>query len=444
MGPAMLWAARSGHFSSSVAAGESQRVPVFVREIPASVSEAHVPVKQIYREQENIQMTVDRIYLSSPDMTQGEEDAILRAFRSGWIAPLGPEVDAFEQELSEYCGRAHAVALSSGTAALHLGLLALGVGPGDLVLTSSMTFAATANAIVYTGAEPVFVDCDESGNMDPVLLREAFEELAAEGRQVKAVVPVDLLGKVVQHGAIGEIASEFGAVVLSDAAESLGATLAGRPSAAHGVAAAVSFNGNKIMTTSGGGALLTDDRELAEKVRYLATQARQPVIHYEHTDIGYNYRLSNILAALGREQLSRLDGMIERRRQHRLFYRELFAGVEGIEMFGEPSGVDGGNTVDNFWLSSIVVDEAAAGFSAGQLMAALAAQNIESRPLWKPMHLQQVFRDHRAFVSGRGEKLFRTGLSLPSGSVLGDTEMSRIADAVTGFLAERPGRFRAR
>lgn len=379
-------------------------------------------------------MSNERIFLSSPDVTQIEEDALVRAIRSGWIAPLGPEVDAFEQELAEYCGRKYVVALSSGTAALHLGLLALGVGAGDLVLTSSMTFAATTNAIVYTGAEPIFVDCDESGNMDPELLEKAFAELKSEGKYVKAVVPVDLLGKVVQHEKINKIADAYGAVVLSDAAESLGATRDGKSAAAYGLAAAVSFNGNKIMTTSGGGALLTDDEDIADKVRYLATQARQPVVHYEHTDVGYNYRLSNILAALGRAQLSRLDSMIERRRQHRAFYRDLFASVPGVEIFGEPSGVDGGDTIDNFWLTSILINKEAAGFSSEELRVALNESNIESRPLWKPMHLQPVFENYRGFQNGTGQELFETGLSLPSGSVLDEGAVDRIEKRIREFL----------
>ena len=379
----------------------------------------------------------DRIFLSSPDVTQAEEDALVRAFRSNWIAPLGPEVDALESELAEYTGRAHAVALSSGTAALHLGLLNLGVGPGDLVPTSSLTFAATANAITYTGAEPVFVDADESGNMNPALLEQALTTLRREGHEIKAVVPVDLLGKTADHAAIGRIAADHGAVVLSDAAESLGATRDGKQSAAYGVAAAVSFNGNKIMTTSGGGALLTDDEEMAARTRYLATQARQPVVHYEHTDIGYNYRLSNILAALGRAQLNRLEGMIERRRALRVRYRELFAAVPGVEMFGEPSGVDGGPTRDNFWLSSILVDPDTAGFTAEDLRVHLAGQDIEARPLWKPMHLQPVFAGRRAFTDGTGERLFTTGLSLPSGSVLDESSISRVVESITSFLESR-------
>lgn len=378
----------------------------------------------------------ERIYLSSPDVTQAEEDALVRAIRSGWVAPLGPEVDAFEAELAEYTGRRHAVALSSGTAALHLALLNLGVGPGDLVLTSTLTFAATANAIKYTGAEPVFIDADETGNMNPELLEHAFETLHREGRSVKAVVPVDLLGKVVDHERIDAIASEFAVPVLSDAAESLGATRNGRSSGAFGVAAAISFNGNKIMTTSGGGALLTDDEDMAARARYLATQARQPVVHYEHTDVGYNYRMSNILAALGRAQLSRLDAMIERRRQHRLMYRALFRDVPGVNLFGEPSGAEGGETRDNFWLTSIVVDPEVAGFSSEELRAALAAANIEARPLWKPMHLQPVYEHARSFVDGTSERLFTTGLSLPSGSVLGEQQLARVVGNVTRFLGK--------
>lgn len=382
-------------------------------------------------------MVNDKIFMSSPDVTELEEQALVRAIQSGWIAPLGPEVDAFEAELAEYCGRKHAVALSSGTAALHLGLLTLGIGAGDFVLTSSLTFAATTNAIVYTGAEPVFIDADDSGNMNPDLLEEAFQAFQAEGKIVKAVVPVDMVGKVVDHGRIGEIAAKYNAAVLSDAAESLGATRNGRSAGAYGKAAVVSFNGNKIMTTSGGGALLTDDDKFAKHVRYLATQARQPVVHYEHTDIGYNYRMSNILAALGRAQLSRLDEMIEKRRQHRLRYREIFKDVPGVQIFGEPSGVDGGDTRDNFWLTSIVVDENKAGFTASDLQQSLADSNIEARPLWKPMHLQPVHSGLSAFVDGTSERLFETGISLPSGSALSEDEVSAIDTKINDFLGNR-------
>ena len=379
----------------------------------------------------------ERIHLSSPDVTEAEEQALARAISSGWVAPLGPEVDAFEAELADYCGRRHAVALSSGTAALHLGLITLGVGPGDLVLTSTMTFAATANAITYVGAEPVFVDCDATGNMDAGLLEEAFERCAGGGQRVAAVLPVDLLGKVVDHARVDDIASAHGVPVLADAAESLGATRDGRPAASFGNVAAVSFNGNKVMTTSGGGALLTDDAHLAQRVRYLATQARQPVVHYEHTEIGYNYRLSNLLAALGRAQLARLDDMVQRRRQHRLGYLELFDGVAGVSAFGEPSGLAGGPTHDNWWLTSVLVDPSVAGFSTEDLRLALASADIEARPLWKPMHLQPVFAGARAVLDGTSERLFSTGLSLPSGSVLDDGQMQRIHAVITAFLEGR-------
>jgi dTDP-4-amino-4,6-dideoxygalactose transaminase len=380
----------------------------------------------------------ERVYLSPPDVGDLEKQYIIAALDSGWIAPLGPQVDAFEAELAAYCGRSYAVALSSGTAALHLGLIALGVGPGDVVVTSSMTFAATANSVVYTGAEPVFVDADETGNLNPDLLRVALTDLAGQGRPAKVVVPVDLIGKAVDHSRIDPLAAEFGAEVLSDAAESLGATFASRPAAAYGRVAAVSFNGNKVMTTSGGGALLTDDESIAARVRYLATQARQPVVHYEHTDIGYNYRMSNLLAALGRAQLSRLDAMIERRRARRLRYRELFSGVPGVTMFGEPSGADGqGCTRDNFWLTSVLVDAGTAGFTAEDLRLALAGADIEARPLWKPMHLQPVFAGARTYVDGTSERLFRSGLSLPSGSSLSEDDEDRVFGTIRTFLEGR-------
>lgn len=375
----------------------------------------------------------DRIYMSSPDVGQREEEAVLAAMRSGWIAPLGPDVDAFERELAQRVGVAHGVALSSGTAALHLGLLTLGVGPGDVVVTSTMTFAATTNAIVYTGAEPYFVDADPAtGNMDPALLRQALGSLRDAGEQVAAIVPVDLLGKAVDYTGILAVADEFGAPVLADAAESLGASHRGKPAGSFGRASILSFNGNKIMTTSGGGMLLTDDEELARRVRYLATQARQPVVHYEHTDIGYNYRMSNLLAALGRAQLSRLDEMIARRREMRELYKELFASVEGVSVFGAA-----GDAEDNVWLTSILVDPDATGWEPSELAAALAEDDIESRPLWKPMHLQPVFAGSRGVITGASERLFETGLTLPSGSALTGEQRQFVLSVVAAFLKVR-------
>lgn len=369
--------------------------------------------------------------MSSPDVGEAEEVAVVAAMRSGWIAPLGPDVDAFEVELAARVGVSHGVALSSGTAALHLGLLTLGVGPGDVVLTSTMTFAATANAIVYTGAEPYFIDAlPGTGNMDPALLREALTSLRAAGENVAAIVPVDLLGKAVDYTSILAIADEFGVPVLADAAESLGATHAGRAAGSFGRASIVSFNGNKIMTTSGGGMLLTDDADFAGHVRYLATQARQPVVHYEHTDIGYNYRMSNLLAALGRAQLSRLDEMIARRREMRELYKQRFASVAGVHVFGAD-----GDEFDNVWLTSILVDEKETGWAPHELTAALAAQNIESRPLWKPMHAQPVFASSRGAINGTAESLFSRGLTLPSGSALSADQRARVMDAVDAFIA---------
>jgi dTDP-4-amino-4,6-dideoxygalactose transaminase len=372
----------------------------------------------------------DRIFMSSPDVGDLEQEYVLAAMNSGWIAPLGPDVDGFEQDVASRVGVEFAIALSSGTAALHLGLLGLGVGPGDVVVTSTMTFAATANAITYTGATPYFVDSElATGNMDPALLRMALTELKAAGTNVKAVIPVDLLGKAVNYTDILAIAADFGLPVLADAAESFGATHRGKAAGSFGKASVISFNGNKIMTTSGGGMLLTDDAELAGRTRYLATQARQPSVHYEHTEVGYNYRMSNLLAALGRAQLTRLDAMIARRRALRDTYREVFSAVEGVEIFG---GED--DSEDNFWLTSIVVDPKVAGWHASELGAALGADNIESRPLWKPMHLQPVFAGAPASINGNSELLFENGITLPSGSVLELTQIERITRAIQKFL----------
>ncbi|GAA5227786.1 aminotransferase class I/II-fold pyridoxal phosphate-dependent enzyme [Paeniglutamicibacter antarcticus] len=375
----------------------------------------------------------DRIFMSLADVGEIEEEFVLRAMRSGWIAPLGPDVDAFEKELADRVGVEYSVALSSGTAALHLALLGLGIGKNDIVLSSTLTFAATANAIVYTGAEPYFIDADpETGNMDPQLLRAALENLAAVGRQAAAIVPVDLLGKTVDYSSILEIAAAYGVPVVCDAAESLGATHNGQAAGSFGRASIVSFNGNKIMTTSGGGMLLTNDGELASQARYLATQARQPVAHYEHVDIGYNYRMSNILAALGRAQLSRLDAMIQSRRELKERYRSYFGNIDGVEIFGGKFDRE-----DNHWLTSILVDSSITGWTQAQFMDALAHENIESRPLWKPMHLQPVFAEAPRLVNGTSEKLFETGLTLPSGSSLLEEQIARVFMVINKFITDK-------
>lgn len=373
----------------------------------------------------------DKIYMSPPDVGESEKEALLRAISSGWVAPLGPEVDAFESEIASRVGVEFGVALSSGTAALHLSLLAIGVGPGDVVITSTMTFVATANAILYTGAEPYFVDSDiTTGNMNPGLLREAITTLRKEKRNIATILPVDLLGKAVDYSSISSIADEFGIPLISDAAESLGASHNGKPAGSWGMASAVSFNGNKIMTTSGGGMLLTDNPKIAEKARYLATQARQPVNHYEHTDMGFNYRLSNLLAAVGRAQLVRLDEMIEKRRKIRGLYKELFAEVDGVYIFGGEDDLE-----DNCWLTSIIVNPEVTGWNTDELNAHLSGENIESRPLWKPMHLQPLFASlPPGQVDGSSQYLFENGLTLPSGSALSKHQIERILSNISRFL----------
>ena len=375
---------------------------------------------------------IGHISLSPPDVGDLEETYVLRALRSGWVAPLGPEVDQFEREVAERVGVRCAVALSSGTAALHLGLLALGVRPGHVVVVPTLTFAASANAVVYTGAEPVFVDCEpQTGNIDADLLAGLLARLRGAGRQIGAVMPVDLLGSCADYDAVLRVCDDYGVPVVADAAEAFGATYRGRPAGSFGHAAALSFNGNKIMTTSGGGMLLSNSYEIAERCRYLATQARQPVPHYEHTEIGYNYRLSNILAALGRAQLCRLDSMIARRRQLREGYRKAFAAEAGVRILGDDD--EGANC----WLTAIVVDPTVAGWSAAELGAHLARRSIETRPIWKPMHLQPVFAGAQAALSGAAERLFQHGLALPSGSALGEEQAARLLGLIAQFLEDR-------
>jgi dTDP-4-amino-4,6-dideoxygalactose transaminase len=370
-----------------------------------------------------------RIHLSAPDVGPVEESYVLDALRSGWVAPIGPHVDAFERELAARVGTAHAVALSSGTAALHLALRSLGVGAGDVVIVPTLTFVATANAVMYTGAEPVFVDCEPAtGNIDVGLLDGLLSDLRRAGRHVAAVVPVDMLGNCADYGTLMPMCAEAGIPVVEDAAEALGATYGDRSAGSFGHAGIVSFNGNKIMTASGGGVLLCDDPAVADRVRYLSTQARQPLPHYEHTEVGYNYRLSNVLAALGRAQLSRLDEMIGRRRRLREHYAKLFAPVPGVRLLGD------GDLGANCWLTAIVVDPADAGWSSADLAAHLGRHDIETRPVWKPMHLQPVFATTRAAVTGAAQRLFDTGLTLPSGSAMAEPDVHRILDAIHEFL----------
>ncbi|MGK3966623.1 DegT/DnrJ/EryC1/StrS family aminotransferase [Sorangium sp. So ce118] len=376
-----------------------------------------------------------RILLSKADITDIEEKYVVEALRSGWVAPLGPEVDAFEREVAERVGVQHALALSSGTAALHLALLEVGAGPGTVVVLPTMTFVASANAVVYTGAEPVFVDSGEDGNVDAGLMLEAIDALRAEGVSVAAAMSVDLFGRCADYDELVDALAERDVPLIEDAAEALGATYRGRHAGAFGRAAALSFNANKIMTTSGGGMLLSDDGELVEHARYLSTQARLPVPYYQHTELGYNYRLSNLLAALGRAQLSRLDEMLSRRRQIRRIYAEALAAVPGVTVLGRDTSR--GDNEDNCWLTCITLGPAESATTPDEVVRALTAKEIEVRYLWKPMHMQPLYAGRRSWLRGSSERLFRTGVALPSGSGLSDDEVARVVSSMTSALERR-------
>jgi dTDP-4-amino-4,6-dideoxygalactose transaminase len=377
----------------------------------------------------------ERIHLSAPDITELEERYVLAALRSGWVAPQGPDLVAFESEVADRVGVGHAVAVSSGTAGLHLAMLALGVRPGDAVVVPTLTFAATANAAVYAGASPVFIDSDPAtGCADPDLLADALTRLRFEGRWVGAVVPVDLLGRCADYAALLPVCAAYGVPAVEDAAEALGSTYGGRAAGSFGRVGVLSFNGNKILTTSGGGMVLSDDSALVDRCRHLATQARRPVAHYEHDEVGYNYRLSNVLAALGRAQLARLDEMVARRRALRERYAKLFAGWDGVTLLGDDPGGGSGGTGSNCWLTALVVDPDRAGWRAAELAASLAGRDIETRPLFKPLHLQRAYAGATAVLTGAAERLYATGLVLPSGSVLDDAQRDRVTNVIDDFL----------
>ena len=360
---------------------------------------------------------MDRILLSGPDVGPGDRDAILRALDTGWVAPLGPEVDAFEHELATVTARSHAVALSSGTAALHLALLLSGVGQGDRVLVSDLTFAATVNAIRYVGAAPVFVDSSEADwNMSSELLEDALDK-----GEYAACVPVDLYGQIANYEVISTLCAAAGVPLIADSAEALGARRDGRPAGSWGLIACLSFNGNKIITTSGGGALVTDSEELAERARFLATQARDPAPHYEHSVVGFNYRMSNLLAGLGRSQLEDLDRRVEIRREHNRAYRKAFESLAGVRLMPEASGCR-----STFWLTAITIDPEQAETDRESVRLYLDSVGIEARPIWKPMHLQPAFEDFEVFGGGVSAGLFRDGLCLPSGSAMTLEERERV------------------
>lgn len=369
---------------------------------------------------------LSRIYLSPPHMSPAERELLLEAFDSNWIAPLGPHVEAFEREFAEKVGVKHAVALASGTSALHLALLILGIKPGDDVATSTLTFVATANAIRYVGANPVFIDSQEcSWNLDPELLAIELREASLRGRPIKAVLAVDILGQCADYDAIQALCQEYQIPLIEDAAESLGATYQNKPAGGFGDIGCFSFNGNKIITTSSGGMLVTANKEWADRARFLATQARDPFPHYEHSVVGYNYRMSNLLAAIGRGQLSVLDERVQSRQSNYEFYEKTIGTLPGIVMAPElPAGRS------THWLSCITVDPELFGATREDIRLALEQENIESRPVWKPMHMQPVYATCRTRGGTVAENLFADGLCLPSGSNLTTADLNRIVNVI--------------
>lgn len=371
-------------------------------------------------------MAEPRVYLSPPHLFGRERELVAGAFDTNWIAPLGPHVDAFERELAAVVGRPHAAALSSGTAALHLAARMLGIGDGDEVLVSGLTFSATVNALVYERARPVFVDATRaSWNLDPALVVEELDRLGRSGRLPKAVLTVDLYGQCADYDPIVAACARWGVPLIEDAAEALGASYQGRPAGSFGVMAAFSFNGNKIITTSGGGMLVADDERWTKQARFLATQARDPAPHYEHSQIGFNYRMSNIAAAIGRGQLETLDRRVEARRRNFERYVKLLGDLPGIEFM--PEAPYGRCTR---WLSCLTIDPVVFGATREDVRMALEAENIEARPVWKPMHLQPVFAGCRVVGGAVSAELFAKGLCLPSGSSLTRWDAERVAGVV--------------
>ena len=374
----------------------------------------------------------NEIWLSSPHMGGSEINFIHEAFEQNWIAPLGPNVGGFEKDLKNYLNpNVEVAALSSGTAALHLALIILGIKQGDEVLCQSLTFSASANPIVYVGATPVFIDSEpETWNMCPNSLEIAIKDRLAKGKLPKAIIVVHLYGMPAKMNEILEVAQRYNIPVIEDAAEALGSAYQGRKCGTFGQMSILSFNGNKIITTSGGGALVCNTLEQKNKAVYLSTQARENTPHYQHSEIGYNYRMSNISAGIGRGQMEVLEERIAQRRKNHEFYVDLFKDFEGVKVFTEPSE----DYFSNHWLSAVVINPDIAGFNREDLRLKFAEENIESRPLWKPMHLQPVFADAPYYGKKVAEELFVNGLCLPSGSNLTDVERTRIKEALSALL----------
>jgi dTDP-4-amino-4,6-dideoxygalactose transaminase len=372
----------------------------------------------------------ERIYLSPPSIGDSEKVAVAHALDSGWVAPIGPDIDAFESELAIQAGRSHAVALTSGTSAIHLGLLALGVLPTAEVIVPTLTFGATAFAVVHTGARPVFIDVEEkSWNLDPNLLESELKRRARLNRLPAAIIPVDVFGRTCDYDSILRISEEYEIPVLVDSAESMGAMHGDSPAGSMGQAAIFSFNGNKIITTSGGGALVTDDAEIARKVRHWSTQSREPFPWYEHEEIGYNYRMSNILASIGRAQLKRLPDIVERRRQIRDSYATALETTPGVRVMGDPPW-----GTWNGWLTTVRFDSSMHPHAPTRIREALDTQDIESRPVWKPMHQQPVFASAESAITGVADHIYEEGLCLPSGTSMTNAEVDRVIEEIVKVL----------
>ena len=375
-----------------------------------------------------------RIWLSLAHIGEQEQRFIQEAFDTNWVVPLGPNVDGFEKDLEGFLGEnKHIVALSAGTAAIHLALIQLGVGPGNEVICQSFTFSASANPIKYLGAEPVFVDSEsETWNMDPELLREAIEDrIRVTGKKPKAIIPVHLYGMPAKMDEIMTIARAFEIPVLEDAAEALGAEYKGQKCGTFGEFACLSFNGNKMITTSGGGALVCSTPEEATMTRFYATQARDKAPHYQHSKVGYNYRMSNICAGIGRGQMYVLEEHINARRHNHALYREQLKDIDGISFLVDPTP----DYQSNHWLSCIVIDPSITGFTREDLRLKMEEANIETRPLWKPMHLQPVFADCPFYGNTTSEKLFEKGLCLPSGPALTSQDIDRVVNVILNLLS---------
>ena len=373
----------------------------------------------------------NKIWLSSPHMGGKEEVYVKEAFDTNWIAPLGPHVDGFENDLCNFTGVQAAAALSSGTSAIHLALILLGVKAGDEVICQSFTFSASANPIVYQGATPIFIDSEsDTWNMCPKHLRLAIEDRIAKGKKPKAIIPVHLYGMPANMKKIKGIANEFNIPIIEDAAEAIGSSIDNKACGSFGELGILSFNGNKIITTSGGGALIGDNEDLIKKARFLATQARDAAPHYQHSHIGYNYRMSNVCAAIGRGQMEVLDDRIAQRRSNFEYYVNRLVDIDGITFLAEPDGY-----FSNRWLTTILVDPSKTnGITRENIRLALENENIESRPLWKPMHLQPIFAGAPFYGDGTSEQLFEKGLCLPSGSNLTHLDLDRVLNGIINIL----------